>query len=520
MPMPDFDGYLDRATANIRSKRRRDEVREELCAHLEDAAAYHASRGLSELEAKCAALDEMGDAGDLALKLGEIHSFFPAKDMRNAINLLIAGLILINFRPDFWYIGELIPVAGTLLILFALYRLRVCSRLLKITYVFFAAVFALSAAVTLISALPLFPSMPVVPAPVRYAWYTLTPAAFALSMVGIGRLLPEKYGENLYAAAAFYFLVCTVVVIAHAGALFLVASVVFAVMALCPARNYLWANDLDLGITELPARKRTALIAAAVIAAMLPYCAAFAVTSLPPESENYTPGEKDAQTEAVIAELMGQGVGKELLYDMRHEDIKRLEGAALCGNSTLYASSHLSWLGEMTFRQYLFDTPDGNFMALISFDVPSEKTRAMQLALQSPAGGLCFDAENASAVCLHEKGGRTVMHGAHVESYSGACGMELKLVRNAGEQRGYFLIPIELICEGAHDGRAASELYSGYMQLLGIYVQKDALRLPFSYDNMRRYDESIGISYSDGTEDECEKWEHIGSFVLDFETGS
>ena len=39
MPMPDFDGYLDRATANIRSKRRRCEVREELCAHLEDAAA-------------------------------------------------------------------------------------------------------------------------------------------------------------------------------------------------------------------------------------------------------------------------------------------------------------------------------------------------------------------------------------------------------------------------------------------------------------------------------------------------
>lgn len=483
--MSDNNDILDRATAQVHDKRRRQELREELCAHLDDAAAYYASRGMPEAEARLAAQEEIGDVDDVAYKLGELYSFFPAKDMKNAINLFIAGFVLSSVLVNVWYLAVFIGAAAAVCMLFALYRMRSCSRFLKAAYIIFVIVFVLSTLFSAVSALPLYPSVPAVPEVLRYAWELVNPTVFMLSLLAFAKLMSDKYADDIKAAAAFYFITHVIVILTGVGVLLFAVAVIFAVLKLAAARNYLWANELDAGIVELAPKKRRTLIVIPLLIAFLPYCTALATTYTPPASELYSRGETSPRAEAVAQELKSQGVSENLLADMRYEDIERLDGAKLCGQSELYASSFNHKLGAMCFTQYLFDTPDGNFMALIYFDVPCEGTMPMQLIFsqQSPDVRMDTNGSEYAPVCLYDKNGRTLRQSVHHEIMQHAAGLEFKLLRGAYNQRGYFMVPMHVTWE--HPGQKASDACYGFEPTLSVFVPKNAFRLPFCYDNLK-----------------------------------
>src|SRR5258708_10980429 len=67
MPEQDFDSYLSLMSRFLRLKpAQRDEIADELRDHLEERLEELAARGLSREEAIKAALDEFGDAAELA----------------------------------------------------------------------------------------------------------------------------------------------------------------------------------------------------------------------------------------------------------------------------------------------------------------------------------------------------------------------------------------------------------------------------------------------------------------------
>src|SRR5947209_10314906 len=71
---PAWDALLDRATARLsRDPELQREVRMELLAHLEDAAAEHVAAGATPQAAIAQAQSELGDAGDLAERLWNVH---------------------------------------------------------------------------------------------------------------------------------------------------------------------------------------------------------------------------------------------------------------------------------------------------------------------------------------------------------------------------------------------------------------------------------------------------------------
>ncbi len=72
--MTDCNHFLDTVCAPIRWRRRRNRVRRELAAHLEDHIAYLVNeRGLSCDEAEQEAIAAMGDPAALGLALGQEH---------------------------------------------------------------------------------------------------------------------------------------------------------------------------------------------------------------------------------------------------------------------------------------------------------------------------------------------------------------------------------------------------------------------------------------------------------------
>lgn len=123
--------YLDGAVAQIRDKKTRAEVREELLDHLEDRANRFLRFNMSEEEAQKEAVKIMGSRQELADKLGELHSFSPADAFRHIINIICVGLFfaLMPFPTLVWQYTAA-PV-GVICIFYGMLRLRKANGLLR-----------------------------------------------------------------------------------------------------------------------------------------------------------------------------------------------------------------------------------------------------------------------------------------------------------------------------------------------------------------------------------------------------
>ena len=104
-----WEQWLDRATADIRFKPDREEVRAELSAHLEDKALdfQRIFPGLTEDEAQERAAAEMGDPEEIGKELARIHKPWLGYIWRASQVLL--GLVLLSFLAE---VGTLAPHAG------------------------------------------------------------------------------------------------------------------------------------------------------------------------------------------------------------------------------------------------------------------------------------------------------------------------------------------------------------------------------------------------------------------------
>ena len=101
--------WLDRATAGIRFKPDREEVRAELEAHLEDKALdfQRIFPGLTEAEAQERASAEMGDPMEIGKELAKVHRPWLGYIWR--VSQVLLGLVLLSFLAE---VGTLAPHAG------------------------------------------------------------------------------------------------------------------------------------------------------------------------------------------------------------------------------------------------------------------------------------------------------------------------------------------------------------------------------------------------------------------------
>ena len=482
--MPDFADYLDKATAHIRDAKKRSAVREELSSHLNDIAELNMSKGLSEEDAVQKAVEEMGDAGSLSYELGEIHSFFPAQDLKDSITLFITGFLLVSIYFDFWYLKPITTGIGTALILLALCRLAPCGRLFRLSLIFFAVSLFSGSAIEVISALPVFPTLNA--GVMTVLWYVdafLSTAAYVLVMCGVIRLLPENESTRLRVATIAYALVTPFVMIINAGALIFLIVVVAAADMLGAAKRYLWANGFGEGMRELPKKRTVAVLGAAVIACALPYMISAAVTLLP-SAEVYYRGEETEQVQAVKRELLSGGLDAELLDDMLCDDILLLDGAKVGEVQTLYASAADG--GETEYDLYPF-IKDGSYICVLRYEHTSvpEKTRARQIYVRTDGwkyGTVTMPTDGklspGHGVSLYDRDKVTMRTRSYVTVNEYDGGMEYSARRRALNQRGYFIF--SAYCPGCD----MSEYDANVELIVRVYDQDRLIRLPFGYDNI------------------------------------
>ena len=89
--MPDKESFLAEACADIPDRRKRERVREELSAHIEDKAGGYVICGETEEEAESRAVREMGDAKRLARDLAQVNSFFRWDFLRVRLLCFMSG---------------------------------------------------------------------------------------------------------------------------------------------------------------------------------------------------------------------------------------------------------------------------------------------------------------------------------------------------------------------------------------------------------------------------------------------
>ncbi|MBE6595749.1 MAG: hypothetical protein E7644_08125 [Ruminococcaceae bacterium] len=70
----EIDRYTSRISREIRSSRRRKEVKREYTEHIEDAVYHHMMRGMTEEKAFTAALEELGDISKIQIMLAAVHN--------------------------------------------------------------------------------------------------------------------------------------------------------------------------------------------------------------------------------------------------------------------------------------------------------------------------------------------------------------------------------------------------------------------------------------------------------------
>lgn len=92
--------YIETLLAQIREKRAKERIREEITEHIEDQKAAYLSEGMSEAVAEEKAVAEMGDPVEVGTALDLIHKPKPAWGMLAAIAALCAAGILLQYALD------------------------------------------------------------------------------------------------------------------------------------------------------------------------------------------------------------------------------------------------------------------------------------------------------------------------------------------------------------------------------------------------------------------------------------
>lgn len=107
-----IEEYLDRLTEQLRCRKAREPVREEIRQHLEDQTAAFMADGMGEQEAKEAAVREMGDPIEVGNELDRIHRPKMAWRLMGLIVSLGIGGYLVQYFLQARFLGDAAASAG------------------------------------------------------------------------------------------------------------------------------------------------------------------------------------------------------------------------------------------------------------------------------------------------------------------------------------------------------------------------------------------------------------------------
>lgn len=142
-----FDNILDFLCSGIPMKSARESVRDELFDHLMCKYETNIACGLDEEDAAESAIKDLGDVSALKFKLSSVHGYAPKPTLKKAMNLLIAGFVLISFHISLFNgMADITKFIGSIVFLVAVFCLAKANDKLKKAFIVRSALFILDAA--------------------------------------------------------------------------------------------------------------------------------------------------------------------------------------------------------------------------------------------------------------------------------------------------------------------------------------------------------------------------------------
>lgn len=147
MQKHNFDEILDFLCSGIPMKSARESVRDELFDHLMCKYETNIACGLDEENAAESAIKDLGDVSALKFKLSSVHGYAPKPTLKKAMNLLIAGFVLISFHISLFNgMADITKFIGSIMFLVAVFCLAKANNKLNKAFIVRSALFVLDAA--------------------------------------------------------------------------------------------------------------------------------------------------------------------------------------------------------------------------------------------------------------------------------------------------------------------------------------------------------------------------------------
>lgn len=361
-----FEAYLQYVCAGIRSHRKREEIHDELLAHLEDNYERARATGRTAEEAENDAIENMGDREVLRGKFMLLYKFSPPEYMRSTINCVIFGLMFIFLRLEITPLADrFLPLLGQILLLCALFRLHRYNKSLKIA----AGIFL---AYLLTKNIAWFITVYDMPQNLWRGCFSVAAAVFVnlfccVLYVGIQNLCDKHCANNsvLYLCilpqcwVAYYTIALSwdstpypITELASYNFVILI-GLIFPLVGLWRIKKALSCAEPEFPLEQpLNKTKRKLLAVCVVLCLLLPLASMVAAATRAPKTESYTVADTaySADADETRTHLRALGLPEDILRDLPDSEVLHYRTAQYMESELLY-----TFYGQVTeFTAYVF----------------------------------------------------------------------------------------------------------------------------------------------------------------------
>lgn len=325
--------YLEEACCHIRDKQEREQVREELLSHIEEAAIELTDNGVPREEAYRRVVHNMGAAEETGCKLGEVHSRFPAQDFRQAMTRLCWGLGLCFFQIDIGVFAYITDFLGAGLVLSALVCMVKCNKPLKIACILYFINFCFSN--ILITAAAILPptELPTDFSTIRGLLSLGIQFLFMCFLIqGLSRLTQGEMAYRVKLCILQYIGVLLLAFLCMVNKLPAIIGVVIAgilylyiLVKLYRLRTYLWEHEEACNIGKMSGPAGWALSTVLIFVLIFPALLSITVAFIPPVHHK-TDAPNGIMTGKIQEAMLSCGFPENVLANLPEEEIRQYEG--------------------------------------------------------------------------------------------------------------------------------------------------------------------------------------------------
>lgn len=416
-----FDDYINDVSRYIMSKRKKEEISDELNSHLLEEYDRYFALGLSHEDAQEKAIANMGNKKEITHQFAELYLVSPVKYMRSSLNYLICGLLLSTFYINILgtELEQFMLFIGRMLLIFGLFKLRKTDKRLSTALYLKIVLEVFAVIVNIISAVQSYGD--------TFTLYcsiisvTLTVIMYGFIFAGIDNLCKTLNGDGktkpkMLLAFICYLLLSLFILIAVVceTEFFAILSPVYLIICLWQLRNAkkVLANaDEEFDLKETLSKGEKIIYWVLIFSLIIiPIVSMYAVSTAECETSVYTTDdiENDNNAKEIRENLLKLGFPKEFLDDFPDSEVLQYKNAIYV--QVLEEGFYLQPKNSIYYQYVLVYLPQDDVRTVLKVELTDESNFRYRkgLYLSLPEAFFIGDNnENNLYLALYDSQGKT-----------------------------------------------------------------------------------------------------------------